>query len=117
MIRISQQILSPKTGITLAEMNLEISPLFVHVPFFIVNLQFEFLVHMFSNGRDMTKCQFLHNDDDAKAIAILRVFSENRRAKTYCIYFTMLPFVKLAIRARICFLRTFLVFFSRFFYI
>ena len=30
---------------------------------------------MFSNGRDMTKCQFLHDnndDDNAKAIAIPR---------------------------------------------
>ena len=27
---------------------------------------------MFSNGRDMTKCQFLHNDDNdaGKAIAV-----------------------------------------------
>ena len=37
---------------------------------------------MFNDGRDMTKCQFLHDDnDDAKAIAILWVFSENSRAK------------------------------------
>ena len=35
---------------------------------------------MFSNGRDMTKCQFLH-DNDTKAIAIPLVFSENSQAK------------------------------------
>ena len=36
---------------------------------------------MLSNGRDMTKCQFLHDDnnDDTKAIAIPRVFSGNIR--------------------------------------
>ena len=38
---------------------------------------------MFSNGRDMTKCQFLRDNDNAvtKAIAIPLVFFENSRAK------------------------------------
>ena len=35
---------------------------------------------MFSHGRDMANCQFLHNDN-AKAIAIYCVLSENSRAK------------------------------------
>ena len=47
-----------------------------------VNIYFEFHVYMFSNGTDMTKCQFLHDhNDDAKAVAIPQAFSENSRAK------------------------------------
>ena len=39
---------------------------------------------MFSSGRDMTKCQFLHdNDENAKAIAIPQIFSENSRDKNH----------------------------------
>ena len=41
-----------------------------------MNTYSEFQVNIFSNNRDITKCQFLHHDD-AKAIAIPRVFSEN----------------------------------------
>ena len=55
-------------------MNLELSPLFVHIPFFRVNIYFEFQVYLFNNGRDMTKCQFLHDNDSAKAIALSQVF-------------------------------------------
>ena len=65
-------------------MNLELSPLFLHNPLFIVSTYFEFQACMFSNGRDMTKCQFLHHDDnndDAMAIAIPRVFSVKSQAK------------------------------------
>ena len=48
---------SPKKGIILAKMNLELSLLFVYIPHFIVNMYFEFQVNiMFTNGRDMTKC-------------------------------------------------------------
>ena len=56
-------------------MNLVISLICTYPPF-IENTYFEFQVYMFNNGRDMTKCQFLP-DSDAKAIAILWVFSEN----------------------------------------
>ena len=35
--------------------NEKLSPLFVHVPFLVVNIYFELKVYMFSNGRDMTK--------------------------------------------------------------
>ena len=41
---------------------------------------------MFSNGRDMTKCQFLHKEDDnmdTKTIAIPRDFSENSQANKF----------------------------------
>ena len=57
-------------------MKLELSPLFVYIPLFIVNVYFEFQVYIFCNGRDMTKCQFLHHINDAKAIAIPRVTAE-----------------------------------------
>ena len=44
----------------------------VHIPLFKVNMYFEF-----QYGRDMTQCQFLHNDDDnANAIAIPTVYLE-----------------------------------------
>ena len=46
----------------------------------ITNTYFEFRVDIFSNNRDITKCQsFLR--DDAKAIAIPRGLAENSRAK------------------------------------
>ena len=67
-------------------MNLEVSPLFVHIPLFVMNINFELQVYIyiFSNGRDRTKCQFLHGDNDvndnAKILAIPRVFSEKCRA-------------------------------------
>ena len=37
------------------EFNLNLSSLFAHIPFLIVNIYFEFQVYMFSNNRDMTK--------------------------------------------------------------
>ena len=56
-------------------MDLELTPLFVHISLFIAK-------YMFRNGRDVTKCQFLHGDNnDTKAIAIPQVFSENSHAK------------------------------------
>ena len=82
-IRISLKNLSVKRGIILAKMNFKISPLFVHIPLFTVNIYFEFQVYMFSNGRDNDKMsQFLH-DDDAKATAIPRAFTGNSRAKKH----------------------------------
>ena len=45
-----------KRGLILAKLNLELSPLFVHIPLLIVNTHFQFQVYMFSNGTDMTKC-------------------------------------------------------------
>ena len=39
---------------------------------------------MFSNGKNMTNCQFLHHDDsDAEALAIPQVFSENSPSKNH----------------------------------
>ena len=69
----------------MTKIHLKLSPLIVWVAFLIINIYFEFQVYMFNNGRDVTKCHFLHNNDcsiaDAKAIAIPRVFSENSQAK------------------------------------
>ena len=72
-------------------MNLELSPLFVHIPLLIVNIYFEFQVYMFSNGRDNydKMSQFLNDDDNhdddgndnRKAITTPQVFSENSRAE------------------------------------
>ena len=48
-----------------------------------VNTYFQFQAHIFSNNKGITKCQFLHNNDDynadAKVIAIPQVFSQNSR--------------------------------------
>ena len=62
-------------------MHFEMSPLIVLIALWIVNTS-EFHVCICSNKRDITqkKCRFLHNND-AKAIAIPRVFSENRKAR------------------------------------
>ena len=51
-------ILSPKSCIILATMNLELSPSFAHVPLLIVNIIIFWVssIYIFSNGRDMTKC-------------------------------------------------------------
>ena len=60
------------------------SPLIAWIALWIVNTYSDFQVNIFSNSRDITKCQkFLHDTDpdDAKAIAIPQVFSENSRAK------------------------------------
>ena len=75
-------------------MNLELSPLFVQIPLFILNIYFEFQVYMFSNGRDMTKCHSFcittttttTDNYDAKTIAIPWVFSENCRAKNLAMF-------------------------------
>ena len=65
-------------------MHVELSPLIVWIALLIVNTYSEFQVNIVSNNRNITKCQFLYHkdeDDDAKAIAIPPVFSENSRAK------------------------------------
>ena len=50
------------------------------IALWIVNTHSEFQVNIFSNNRDITKCQFLHADNTAaKAIAISQVFSKNNR--------------------------------------
>ena len=65
-------------------MNLELSPLFVHIPLFIVNINFDFQVYLFSNSTNKTKCQFLQDDhENAKGIAIPLVFSESSPAKKH----------------------------------
>ena len=59
-------------------MHFELSASIVWIALWIVNTYSEFQVNIFSNNRDITKCQFLHHDDDdnnddAKAIAIPRI--------------------------------------------
>ena len=50
-------------------------PLLVWVPLLIVNNYSEFRVNIFSNNRNIRKCQFSSDDvDDARAIAISRRF-------------------------------------------
>ena len=62
-------------------MNFELSLLKVWIALQIVNTYSEFQVNIFCNNRDYYKMsKFLH-DADAKAIVILRVFSENSQAK------------------------------------
>ena len=58
-----------------------------------VNSYSKFQEEIFSDNREITKCQSFctttttttMDNDDAKAIIILRVFSENSRAKNNCI--------------------------------
>ena len=61
-------------------MHSELSPLIVWIALWTANTYSEFQVNIFRSNRDITKYQFLHNEDDAKAIAILLVFSKNRGA-------------------------------------
>ena len=58
-------------------MHFELSPLIVWIALLIVNTFSEFQVNIFGNNGDITKCQFLHTNDNnnAKAIAIPWVFS------------------------------------------
>ena len=67
-----------KKGHNSKEISFELSPLIVWIVLWRVNTYSEFQVNIFSNNRDIKKCLLLH---DAKAIAILRVFSENTRSK------------------------------------
>ena len=67
-------------------MHFELSPLIVWIVIWITNTYSEFEVNIFSNNRDMTKCQcFLHDiDNDSKAKEIPPVFSENSGVKKCC---------------------------------
>ena len=55
--------------------------LVVWIALWIVSTHSKFQVNVSSNNTDITKCQFLHDNSNGKAIAIPRVFSENSRAK------------------------------------
>ena len=67
----SLKILSPKRHIILAKNEFRVIPLVCTYSPFGSEHYFEFQEYTFSNGRDMTKKKFLHND---KAIAIPWVF-------------------------------------------
>ena len=69
-------------------MHFELSPLIVWIALWMVNTYSKFQINIFSNHRDITKCQSFCTtmttmtvNDDAKAIAISSVFSENSQAK------------------------------------
>ena len=62
-------------------MNLQLSPLSVYISHFTVNMYFQFQLYIFTNGWDTINCQFLHDNDNTKAIVKPPVFSENSRAK------------------------------------
>ena len=63
-------------------MHFELSRLIVWIDLWVVNTYSVFRVNIFSNNRYYKMSNFLHGDnDDAKAIEIPRVFSENSRAK------------------------------------
>ena len=62
-------------------MHFELSPLIVWIALWIEKIYSEFQVSIFSNNRDITKCQSFCPPDAAKAIAIPQVFSENSLAK------------------------------------
>ena len=68
----------PKKGHNSEKMNSELSPLIVWIALWIVNKFSEFQVNIFSNNRDITKCQTLHdaNDDNAKVLAQYLGFSQ-----------------------------------------
>ena len=61
----------------------KLSPLIVWIALWIVNKYSKFQINIFSNKRYYKMSKFLHDDnnDDARAIAIPRVFSENSQAK------------------------------------
>ena len=68
-------------------MHFELSPLMVCIALWKVNTYSKFQVNILSNHRDYKLSKFLHKAydkeavDDAKAIAITPVFSENNRVK------------------------------------
>ena len=81
----SQKVYIAKGHNSEKKMHFKLSSLIVWITLWIVNTHSKFQVNIFSNNRDYKMSQFLHDDDDenddAKAIAIPRVFSENSRAK------------------------------------
>ena len=64
-------------------MNSELSPLIEWIALWKMNLNSEFQVYIFTKNRDITKCQFSHNNDDANAIVIPQVFSEKADLTIY----------------------------------
>ena len=69
-------------------MHFELSPSIIWIALWKMNTYSQLQVNIFSNNRDITKCQSFStitttapNNDDPKAIAIPLVFSENTRAK------------------------------------
>ena len=63
------------------KMHFDLSPLIVRIALLIVNTFSEFQLNIFCNNRYYNMLTFLHDKDDAKALAIPRVFSENSSAK------------------------------------
>ena len=57
--------MSKKGRILKKKMHFKLSPLIVWIALWIVLTYSKFQVNIFSKNRDMTKCQFLHNHDDA----------------------------------------------------
>ena len=80
--------LSWKRGISLEKMHFKLSLLIVWIALWIVNTYSKLRVNIFSNSKDIRKCHcfctMTTDKDDAKAIVITRVFSENSRAKNDC---------------------------------
>ena len=63
-------------------MKFELSPLLVWISLWIVNTHSEFQVNIFRNNiYKMSRFLLDDDNDDAKAITLPRVFSENSRAK------------------------------------
>ena len=62
------------------KMHFELSLLIVWIALWIANTYSKFQVNIFSNDREITKWQYLRDDDydDAKAIAVSRIFSNNQ---------------------------------------
>ena len=58
-------------------MHFELSPLIVWIAPLVVKTYSEFQENILGNKRNIPKCQFFHNDNDAKTIAIPWVFSES----------------------------------------
>ena len=77
------------------KMHFEMLPLIVWTALWVVNTYSEYKVNIFSKNRDITKCQFLHTNDnaDAKVIAIPWVLSENSKAKNTLQVFLLRYFV------------------------
>ena len=68
------------------KMHFELSPLIEWIALWTVKTYFKFQVNIFSYNRYYKTSKFLHDDDadnndDAEAVAVPRVFSENSRAK------------------------------------
>ena len=73
--------LSGKRGIVLSKMHFELSPLIVWIALWIVIAYSKFEVNIFSNYKMSYNDDDADDNDDAMAITIPRVFSENSRTK------------------------------------